>query len=197
MIIKAIFCDVDGVLFQQNERFSVKYSNEFGIPINKMNAYLDNDFDLCLTGKDNLKLRLTDLLEEWKWKGTVDELTYYWYGKESIPHKKFIDFLNSLDRSNIKLFLASQNEKYKMTRMMDQLEPLIKYDHLIATYQVGYKKSNPLYFTTCLEKYNLKPNEVVLIDNNIKAINCAKSVGISTIFFESEIQAIFELRKMF
>jgi putative hydrolase of the HAD superfamily len=194
--IKAIFCDVNGVLFEQEERFSNRYAQEFGVSIESLNAYLDNDFDLCLTGKADLKIDLQGLLKPWKWQGSVDELLDYWFGQAPRAYPALIEFLNSLENKYIQLFLATQNEKYKTAKFLDLLKPLLRYDHLLATYQVGYKKSNPLYFTTALAQYNLKPEQVVLIDNNPKAIASAESVGMQTIFFTTEAQTISDLKKI-
>jgi putative hydrolase of the HAD superfamily len=192
--IKAIFCDVNGVLFEQEERFSTRYAYEFGVPIEKLNAYLDNDFDLCLIGKDDLKIRLAELIGSWGWKGTVDELLDYWFGKEVPANMDLIKNLKVVRERGVLLFLATQNEKYKTAKFLELVEPLLDYDYLMATYQIGYKKSNPMYFSSGLVKYGLKPDEVVLIDNNPKAISSAESVGLRAIFFENETQTISELQ---
>ena len=42
-MIKAIFLDINGVLFEQEERFSVRYSRDFNIPLEVLNAYLDHE----------------------------------------------------------------------------------------------------------------------------------------------------------
>jgi HAD superfamily hydrolase (TIGR01509 family) len=195
--IKAIFCDINGVLFEQGERFSDRYSKEFGVPVEKLSEFFDHDFDLCLTGKTDLKIRLAEFLNQWKWRGTVDELLDYWFGMEVPAYRELVKYIGLLRENQIMIFLATQNEKYRTARFLELLKPLLKYDHLIATYQIGYKKSNPLYFSTCLEQYNLRSDEVVLLDDNPKAINSAESIGLRTILFENESQTISDLKILF
>jgi len=194
--IKAIFSDINGVLFEQERRFSERYSKEFGISIDKLNAYLDHDFDLCLTGKEDLKIHLKKLIIEWNWKGSVDELLEYWFDTNVLSYQIVIDSLMSLRDRGIKIFLATQNEKYKTEKFLKLLDPLLKFDYLIATYQVGYKKTNPKYFENCLKLHNLKPKQVILIDNNPKAIASAKSIGMHAILFVDQAQAIKDLNKL-
>ena len=195
-MINSIFCDINGVMFKQTSRFSVRYSEKFNIPIEILNQFLDGDMDLCLTGKRDLKDELAKYLNLWKWKGSIDELLQFWFDEGDAPNMKFLNLLKILRDKGLKLYLATQNEQYRTEKYLNLLKPLLDYDVLLPTYLIGYKKSNPLYFKACLNKCNIQPNEVVLIDNNEKAINSAKSLGISTILFTTEDQAIEELKKL-
>lgn len=45
-------------------------------------------------------------------------------------------------------------------------------------------KPDPLYFTTLLEQYDLKPEEVVYFEHNPDAVKSAQSVGITTMQYD-------------
>ncbi len=195
-MIKAIFCDINGVLLEQAERFSIRYSREFNIPLEVLNEYLDGDFDLCLTGKADLKQDLQKLLTLWKWPGTVEALMDYWFGTRVPAQQKMLDYIKKLKNGGLKIFLATQNEKYTTATFVGFLDPLMTYDVVLSTHEVGFKKSNPEYFKSSLEKYQLKPEEVIHIDNNSKAITSAKSLGIHTVFFQNQDQAIAEIENL-
>ena len=59
----------------------------------------------------------------------------------------------------------------------------------ITTYENScYTKPNPKYFLNILDKYNLKPNEVVLFGNNtLEDYMCATKIGIKTILVGENI----------
>ena len=86
----------------------------------------------------------------------VDELLDYWFGFDVPLNMEVIKYINTLKDKGLLIFLATQNEKYRTEKFLKMLEPSLKYDFLIATYQVGYKKSNSLYFTSCLKKYKFQ-----------------------------------------
>jgi len=39
--MKAVFCDINGVLFEQEVRFSEKYCHDFGLKMEVMNEFFD------------------------------------------------------------------------------------------------------------------------------------------------------------
>lgn len=54
-------------------------------------------------------------------------------------------------------------------------------------------KPDPLYFTTLLGQYNLKPEEVVYFEHNPDAVKSAQSVGITTMQYDhinKDIEAV-------
>ncbi|MBD3280537.1 hypothetical protein GF389_03370 [Candidatus Dojkabacteria bacterium] len=55
-------------------------------------------------------------------------------------------------------------------------------------------KDDPVYFKNLLEKYNLKPCEVVYFDRKQEAINSAKSLGITTYFYDHEVKDLEALK---
>jgi len=189
-MIKAIFTDINGVLFKEPERFSVRYSTKFNFPLDKMTPFFTHQMDLCLTGKADLKEELAKILPEWKWYGTVDELLAFWLDENESPYTKFIDYLNFLKTKGLKIYLTTQNERYRTQKYVKRLKGLLNYDKNCSTYIIGYKKSNPKYFETILNKEDLLPVEVLMIDNNQKAIESADSLGIKTYFYTDQESAL-------
>lgn len=196
-MIKAIFSDIDGVIFFQGDKFSLRYSKQFNLPIELFDEFFDKDMDFCFVGKKDLKEALAKYLDSWKWKGSVEDLLNYWFDEKYEPSHMLIDLFKEYKVSGINIYLTTQNDKYRTDTFLTRLKPILKYDRAFSTCTIGFKKSNPQYFLTCLEKCNFKPEEVLLIDNSEKAINSAKSVGINTVFFESEKQAIAEIKTFF
>lgn len=54
------------------------------------------------------------------------------------------------------------------------------FDYITAYENSSFSKPNPKYFEILLNKFNLKPNEVILFGNNVtEDYECAKSAGIN------------------
>ena len=70
---KVIIYDNDGMILNGG-RFSDQYAKEFGVDLATMTPFFDGPFKKCLVDKADLKEELAQVLEEWKWNGTVDEL---------------------------------------------------------------------------------------------------------------------------
>jgi len=57
------------------------------------------------------------------------------------------------------------------------------------------KKTHPDFFTTHLQKYNLKPEQIIFIDDKLINIQAARSVGLHAIQFKKAAQLRGELVK--
>jgi len=79
-----------------------------------------------------------------------------------------MDYLAGLRAAGIKLYLSTQNEKYQTANFIKKLKPLMKYDGVITTCEVGYKKSNPKFFGEALKITGVKAENAIVIDNNQK-----------------------------
>ena len=81
-------------------------------------------------------------------------------------------------------FHEVQNRKMKNSKILPYFE------HIISSEKVGYKKPKPKIFHYVLNLANAKPEESIMIGDNLEAdINGAKDVGMHTIFcnFEDDV----------
>ena len=66
-MIKAIICDVDGMLMT-GEMFSTYLARKYGITKEKTDAFFMGEFQDCLIGKSDLKKILLKYISTWEWK---------------------------------------------------------------------------------------------------------------------------------
>ena len=78
----------------------------------------------------------------------------------------------------------------------DALEFLEYVDGGILSYQDGVIKPDPAIYRLLLDRYGLKPEECVFLDDIQKNLDAAKAFGIHTILFRSMEQAREELRAL-
>ena len=76
-MIKAIVFDLDGMVYLTREMFSDRYSREFNLDPEIMVPFFKNQLTLCQDGKADLKEELEEVLVDWKWDKSVDELLDY------------------------------------------------------------------------------------------------------------------------
>lgn len=86
-MIKVVLFDVDGVVVT-GPMFSDRYIAEFGIALEDMTPFFENEFQECLVGKPDLKTELRKYVKKWRWEKSVDELVGYWLSKDELNSLK-------------------------------------------------------------------------------------------------------------
>ena len=69
-------------------------------------------------------------------------------------------------------------------------------DGSIFSWQVQQVKPEPAIFETLLERFSLKPEECVFLDDTRANVEAARALGIRGIVFESYGQAREELKRL-
>ena len=96
MKYKAIFFDADGVLVKNRHLFSEQLEKDFGIKKEIMTPFFTGVYSQCSLGKADLKKELTKVVDDWGWKGTVDELLAYWFSVGTEIEKDVVGFIKEL-----------------------------------------------------------------------------------------------------
>ncbi|PIZ86465.1 hypothetical protein CO033_02110 [Candidatus Nomurabacteria bacterium CG_4_9_14_0_2_um_filter_32_10] len=183
MNIKAILFDIDGILIKGEKKlFSRRLSEEYNIPIEKINKFFEKDFRECSFGKADLKEKIRPYLTEWNWKGNINDFLQYWFKSESIKNKeintKILNKIVELRKHQIKCYIATRQEKYRMKYLSEDIGLKDYFDGIFCTCDIGYDKSEPEFFNKILKKLNLKSEEILFFDDKEKNINIARSFGI-------------------
>lgn len=202
-MIKAILFDLDGTLLPMNEEtFIPKYLKLLSERM-EPKGYNKEDF-IKVLWSGTKKMYLNDgskTNEEVFW----DEFSSF-FGKDALKDKKYIDefytneFLqtknvcksNPLAKQIVKfvkdnnlLCILSTNPLFPRVATKSRMGfvGLEESDfHYYSYYENSkYTKPNPMYFKDILDKFNLKPEEVILFGNNTyEDGECALKLGIKT-----------------
>src|SRR6185369_5257796 len=111
MKYKVLLLDWDGVLYK-GRYFSDIYSAEFGVDKTKIMEFINGPFVDAKLGKADLKKELEKVVKDWNWTKGVDELVKYWHKSDSELTKETIEFLQKSRALGLKIYLASDQEKY-------------------------------------------------------------------------------------
>ena len=95
-----------------------------------------------------------------------------------IIFKEMHDLLETFPNRKI-LLTGANDEQYKMFG-------LDKMPYEVFTLKHNPEKTDPQYFKTLLEKYDLKADDVIYFEHNPDAVKSAQSVGIPTFYYDSE-----------
>ena len=181
MKIKAVLFDMDGVLIDAKDwhyEALNKALKLFGYEINRyehLSSYdgLPTKVKLeRLTSEKGLPKYLHSFINEMKQKYTID-ITHN-YCRPRFNHEYALSKLKS---EGYKLAVCSNSIKNTIDIMMG-MSALDKYlDLKLSNEDVSQSKPDPEIYIKAMEKFNLSPEECLIIEDNENGIKAAKSSG--------------------
>ncbi len=187
-MIKTIVFDVDGVLIRGDRYFSQRFSDEFGIPMEKILPFFKNEFQSCLVGEADIKTELSKYTKEWGWTKSVDDLLAYWFAHESKTDEKLLEDIKKLRNNGIKCFLHTNNEKYRVEYLLETVGLNSYFDGAFSSAHIGYKKPQPEFWASVYARIGTPDkNEILVWDDDHENIESAKNFG-----FMAEVYSDFD-----
>ncbi len=196
MKLKAIFWDVDGVLVQSKHLFSEKLEQNFGIDIKKMLPFFLGVFRECGVGKADLKEELSKVIDDWGWKGTVDELLHYWFTEGTKIDEETLCFVKELHDNGLPSYIVTDNEKYRGEYLRRILKRSVV-DRIFLSAELGCVKKtevfwNKVYYAVkdIFQPHTLERNEILYIDDDKDNIDAARVFGLSTYLYDGDLDTL-------
>jgi len=150
----------------------------------KVLTFFKNEFQLCLIGKADLKQELAKYLDQWNWQKSADELISFWFEHESNLDKKMLESVKVLRSSGIKCYLNTNNERYRVQYLFENLGLKSFFDRAFSSAELGYLKPQQ-EFWSAIHDHLGKPekSEVLVWDDDEKNVESAKSFGFHSEFY--------------
>ena len=153
-----------------------------------------NEFDRSLMSDEEIIARCIERAPEYEKEirrlfettaGLVEEYPYSY------------EWTRGLKEQGYKVYLLSNYGKtsYEAARDNHRLSFLPLVDGGVISYEVQLVKPEPGIYQALLQKYNLKPEECIFLDDKPENIEAAKALGFHGIVVESRTQAEEELEK--
>lgn len=180
---RIILLDLDGVLIEKVKLFSVRYSQQYLVDIKDMNMFFKGEFQECMVGKKDLKKVLKKYIKPWRWQGTVDQLLKYWFEEEVTFNQKVIETINKLDREIFKIYVCSNEEKYRAEYLENLVSQKLKVDGFLFSNELRLLKKDSKFFNKVMNQFLVEPNQVYYLDDNEKNIRAAEKVGINVYLY--------------
>jgi putative hydrolase of the HAD superfamily len=182
-----ILFDTDGVIIQREMYFSQRFSEEFGVPLEKILPFFKQEYQLCIVGKADIRVELSKYVIEWGWKKTVDELLAYWFSHESKINEQMLKEVKVLRNTGVRCYLHTNNEKYRSKYLFEKLGLKKYFDGAFSSAGLGFKKPQQEFWSS-IYNYLDKPDKhsVLVWDNEEGNIHSARDFG-----FKAELYSDF------
>lgn len=204
--IKAIIFDVGGVLVGAGSDFMNKRGH--GVHeymVKKLGVDLDSWFDSIDTayaksiegkidGEKAVKVIASNL------KVSSSKLTKLWmnaYKKIMKKNRELYKIAFLLKKSGYRIGILSDQWYLSQKALMPKNDKdNKKFELIIVSCEVGLRKPNPKIYRLLIKKLNLKPKEILFVDNREWNLKPARKLGIKTILFKNNKQTLKDMREM-
>ena len=124
-----------------------------------------------------------------------------WYGRwrETIqgPIHETVDILKTIKESkSYRLYALTNWSAETFPWALNSFEFLHWFEGIVVSGIEKMKKPQPEFYQILFDRYNVNPNNSLFIDDNVKNIETAKTIGLTTIHFQSPAQLHTELNQL-
>ncbi|MBI2573182.1 HAD-IA family hydrolase [Candidatus Woesearchaeota archaeon] len=180
MNTKCILFDVDGVVITK-KRFSIPYSEKYGIEEEKMLPFFKGPFLDCVVGKADLKKVIAPYLAGWNFDGTVDEFLEFWFHAENNPHQELLRLVGLLRSLGVKCFLVTNQEKYRADYLRHEMNFSELFDGMFSSCDLGVAKPHSAFYEHVFSKLNTlgydSEEKVLFFDDTSSNVEAAGEFG--------------------
>ena len=188
MTIKGILFDADGVIIN-SEKFSVPYQKKFNVHVDEITPFFKGEFKECIVGRADLVKIIQPWLQKWKWKGSAEEFLEFWFKAEHNVDEKIIELIITLRKAGIRCYLATNQEKYRIKYIKEQMGFEELFDEVFASAEIGHKKPDIKFYEFILNKikkeYNILPNEIMFFDDTPQHVEEARKLKIDAYIYKN------------
>ena len=98
------------------------------------------------------------------------------------------------EKYQVKIIIATNHVSYIKDYIINNLD-IENIDDIIISAKINKIKPNKDFYEYILDKYNIKNNELLFIDDNIENINTAASININTIKVNKDTDILLSIKK--
>jgi putative hydrolase of the HAD superfamily len=191
--------DADGVCSIPSEPFSRVYARRIGVPPESFESFFKGPFQEALLGRADLSTLIQEHHDLWQWDGPFDQLLSDWCETENVPNRELLGIIKQLRQSKIPVYLATNQEAHRTNYLKSTMFKDV-FDAIIASYEVGFVKSQPGYWSAAISRVrethpDILTSSIVYFDDNERDVEAAARAGISAYAFEwaEQVRSIFGL----
>jgi putative hydrolase of the HAD superfamily len=177
MVIKAICFDADGVVVYPQMQFSKYLNEEHGISPEMTRSFFRGVFNDCLVGKANLSEVLPTYLEEWNWRGSVEEFIATWLQRDHVIDVRLFNAIQRLRQNGTICCLTTSQERNRAEYMKTKMGFQDAFDHLVFSCEVGWQKPDQAYYQHVEKVLDIEKRSILFWDDFEKNVVGAREVG--------------------
>ena len=193
MKYKVVLLDIDGV-FINSGKFTERFSQQYGTPVEKMMPFFKGNFQLCLLDKLDLKEELEKVKGDWGFTGSVDALMKFWFEGEASIDQVVLRAIGRLSQSGFIVVGAANQEKYRTQYLQDQLKLNDIFDKMYISVQMEVKKPDAEFYLKIAQDQKVDFNEIVYWDDDVSNVEKACGLGIKAYLFQDDAKFVRQLQ---
>lgn len=188
-----IIFDIDGVLLKKQEEKPKRFARKLKINYALAEKTFEEVFFECSIGRKDLKDIISPRLTSWGWQGSADEFLNAWFDEDFQPNEDLLSMIDLLRKSEYKIFIASNQEKYRAEYLKERLFALGYFQESFMSWEMGVDKSSVTFFEKVINKLNKTPEAICFFDDNPQYVEVALKTGINAAVFRgvTDLQQIF------
>lgn len=195
--IKTVIFDLGGVYFTDGaKQFSKKMEDVHGVPVSAVIDVIGGELgDQYRTGRITPDEFWMQAKKYWQLDIDTTELSKIWLdGYE--PIEGTADLIDRLKKSGYELLFLSDNAPDRVDYLESRFAFLSKFDGGVFSHLEKVRKPDPKIYKAALALTASPATACVYIDDKPKLLEPAKTLGMSTIAFESPEQVESELLEL-
>lgn len=176
MKVKALVFDVDGVLVEP-WGFANYLKREYATIAPQTAEFFHGVFGDCLVGKADLRAVLPPFLEKWEWPHSLDTFVQLWFEMEKEVDARLLHAVEVARTAGIRCYVATNQEKYRVAYMREQMRFDAYFDGLYSSAGVGVKKPESRFYETITADVGFAPSELLFWDDAPANVAAARTHG--------------------
>ena len=203
--IKAVIFDMNGVLalgveLKHGTRISKSFHNtiskKLGIGVDTWLDAIDSVYADSIEGKISEKKTLNTISKNLKISPKkLERLIMKFYRKLFKENKELYNYAFQLKRKGYKIAILS-DQWPPSKKAIYHKNKIIKFDVVVTSSDVSMRKPNPKIYKLTLKKLKVKARESIFVDNRDWNTKPAEKLGIKTVLFKNNKQAIKEIERL-
>jgi len=186
--VKALILDADGVVQHPSLGWLAGWVR-LGGPNFVLEA--SEQENLTLTGKQDLAPLITGLLERRGLDLTFEQVIEHWCLIDL--DNRMLELSDRVRAAGVLIAMGTNQNPYRGRFMLDELPYADHFDALFHSWQIGYAKPDPAFFTHIVDALGVDPDEAVFVDDMAANVAGARQAGLHAVHF-SRFDTYGELR---
>lgn len=194
-MIKAVVFDFGGVIVNDHSTtkdFVHGFSKEFRIDAEEISEVWLWNKEKLYKGKISSR-EIDDIIRKNFNVDKFSEKYEIYYLKHTTPDRNILIMALKL-KNNYRVALLSNMDIFRV-RANRKRNMFSYFDTAVLSADVGYMKPEKEIFEILLKKLDVKPNEVVFVDDNEKNLRMAKRFGMEVVLFRNYEQMVSDLKR--
>ena len=188
MSVKAVIFDMDGVLIDTEPLSDIHMHAHFKrlglkVPLNYFEQFRGiTTPEFWKIIRENFKLQRTveDLVRE-----TRDGFLNFISSQKIEPILGVVDILQTLQKNNIRIALASAGSKRRITILLERCKITKYFEFIVSADDIIHGKPHPEIYLKAAKLLKVVPKDCVVIEDAINGILSAKAAGMKVIGFKT------------